>query len=283
MNEEFLIGLPDPTIIEELSFEVILAEMKADLIDRFPEISPVLALESSVAVKVMQVAAYRELLIRARINDAARANLLRYATVADLDHVGANASPPVARALSEDDERFRLRILLSAMARNVGSIYRYRLIALSASTQVRDAIAYRNGRDPAVNVAVLSTEVDGVAGAPLLATVTAALNVPENRMVNGEIRVRSAVTAVVNIAAALTIQAATPTTILAAAEAALRAAWATEGGLGRDLTLDWIKSRLLIPGVYGVAITAPLTSTVLPPYEAASIGTVTLTVAGEND
>ena len=73
MNEAFLAGLPDPAVIEELSFEAILAGMKADLIVRFPDIEPVLALESAVANKLMQVAAYRELLIRARINEAATA------------------------------------------------------------------------------------------------------------------------------------------------------------------------------------------------------------------
>ena len=282
MNEAFLAGLPDPAVVEELSFEAILAGMKADLIVRFPDIEPVLALESAVANKLMQVAAYRELLIRARINEAARSNLLRYATGTDLDHVGANASPPVARALDEDDERFRLRILLSSRARNTGSVYRYRLIALNASTEVRDAIAYREGRDPKVRVAVLSTAASGVAGAPLLSAVAAALALPENRMVNGEVEVRSAVTAVVNVVAALTVIPSTPPTIVATAEANLRAAWATEGGLGRDLTLDWIKSRLMVPGVYGVALSAPSTNTVLPPYEAASIGTVVLTVSGEN-
>lgn len=282
MNEAFLAGLPDPAVIEELSFEAILAGMKADLIVRFPDIEPVLALESAVANKLMQVAAYRELLIRARINEAARSNLLRYATGTDLDHVGANASPPVARALDEDDERFRLRILLSSMARNTGSTYRYRLIALNASTEVRDAIAYREGRDPKVWVAVLSTAASGVAGAPLLSAVAAALALPENRMVNGEVEVRSAVSAVVNVVAALTVTPSTPPSIVATAEANLRAAWAAEGGLGRDLTLDWIKSRLMVPGVYSVALSAPSTNTVLPPYEAASIGTVVLTVSGEN-
>jgi phage-related baseplate assembly protein len=169
------------------------------------------------------------------------------------------------------------------MARNTGSEARYRLVALNASPNVRDAIAYREGRDPTVKVAVLSTEPDGVADAELVQIVADALAQPQNRMVNGQVAVRSAVTAVVNITAALTILPATPrTTILPAAEQALRAAWATEGGLGRDITRDWVKARLLVPGVYAVNLSAPANDTTLPPYEAASIGTVTLTVAGEN-
>ena len=282
MTDPFLAGLPDPKVIEELSFEAIYDAMKADLITRFPDIAPILALESSAAVKVMQVAAYRELVLRARTNDAARANLLAYASGSDLDHVGANSSPSVARMPGEDDERFRSRILLTVAARNVGSEGRYELIALNTRTLVRDAIAYREGRDPTVKVALLSTDPTGVATQPLLDAVAAAFARPENRMVNGAVEVRSAVTSVVNIVASLTLVPGLPSTVLATAEASLRAAWLTEGGPGRDLTRDWIKSRLMLPGVYSVAISAPVADVIKPPFEAASIGTVTLTAAGEN-
>lgn len=281
IGADFLTGLPAPQVIEPLSFEAILAAMKADLADRFPDIGPILALESSAAVKVLQVAAYRELILRARINDAARANLLAYATDTDLDHVGANASPAVERMPDEDDERFRERVLLATLARNVGSVHFYRLVALSTSEEVRDAIAYRDGRDPTVHVALLSTEEDGVADAELIAAVQLAFDQPEIRMVNSDVVVRSAVTAVANITAVLTLlPAQNKAAVLANAEAALRAAWVAEGGLGRDLTLDWIRARLLIAGVYSVALTAPTASVVAPPHEAIAIGTVTLTAAG---
>jgi phage-related baseplate assembly protein len=282
MADPFLAGLPDPTVVEEISFEAILASMKTDLIGRFPAIEPILALESSASVKVMQVAAYREMLLRSRINFAARANLLAYATGSDLDHVGANASPPVVRMYQESDERFRMRILDAVGARNTGSIARYRFVAMSADIRVANAIAYREGRSPTVYVAILSTNTDGAADAALIATVQAAFDLPENRMVNGAVAVRSAVTAVVNIAASLTIVPGMPNTLAATAEKALRDAWAAEGGLGRDLTRDWIKARLQVPGVYSVAVSQPVADIIKPPYEAASLGTVTLTIAGEN-
>lgn len=283
MTDPFLSGLPDPTVIQEVSFEAILDAMKADLIARFPDIAPILSLESSAAVKVMQVAAYREMLLRSRINDAARANLLAYATGADLDHVGANASPPVLRMYQEDDERFRSRILLTTKARNTGSIYRYELVALNTDITIRSAKAYRIARDPTVYVALLSNSSDGVTPQSVIDEVEEAFDLPENRMVNGDVVVRSAVTSVVNISAALTITGNQPSTLLASAEAALRAAWQTEGGLGRDMTRDWIKARLQVPGVYSVALAAPAQDVIKPPFEAASIGTVTLTIAGENN
>lgn len=284
-TDPFLAGLPAPTVIEELSFESILSDMKTDLSVRFPDIAPVLALESSAAVKVLEACAYRELILRARTNDAARANLLAFATGADLDHVGANTSPPVARMFNEDDERFRSRILLETRARNVGSYYRYKAVALAADLVIRDAIAYRNPdnpRDPTVFVALLTTEPGGVANAALIAKVQALFDEPENRMANSDVVVVSAVTTVVDIVAEVVLTPGTPTTITEAIEANLRDAWLAEGGLGRDMTRDWLRSRMLLPGVYSVTLSAPAEDVIKPPTKAASIGTVTITVAGEN-
>ncbi|PJN94872.1 baseplate assembly protein, partial [Amaricoccus sp. HAR-UPW-R2A-40] len=81
--------LPPPDVVERLDFETILGAMKADLIARAPDLAPALALESEPAVKILEVAAYRELLLRARINDAARAVMIATATGADLDHLAA--------------------------------------------------------------------------------------------------------------------------------------------------------------------------------------------------
>jgi phage-related baseplate assembly protein len=281
-TDPFLAGLPDPTVIEEVDFTSILADMETDIIGRYPPVAPVLALESSATKKNLETVSYRETIIRARVNDAARANLVAFAEKGDLDHVGANASPPVQRMAGEGDERFRVRILLAVRSRNVGSVYRYRFVALSTSLLVKDAIAYRVGRDPTVYVALLSTAPDGVAEPSLIAQVQAQFDIDENRLLNSPVVVVSAVSSVVNIVAALTLIPGTPTTIIANAEAALRAAWAIEGGLGRDMTRQWIASRLQVAGVYSVNVTSPAEDVIKPSEKAASIGTVTLTVVGEN-
>lgn len=276
-----LTALPLPAVIQEPSFEAILSRMQADAGTRLPSLAPVLELETSVANILLETAAYGETLLRARVNDAARSDRLAYATGADLDHVGANSSPAVTRMPGEDDERFRQRILLATMARNAGSEERYRLIAMSTDLTVKDAIVYRVGRDPTIHVALLSTAPDGVAGAGLIDAVTVALNDPSNRVVNGTFVVVSAVTSIVNITATLTLLPNAPvSTTLAAAENALRTAWAAEGGLGRDITRDWVKARLMAAGsVYGVALGSPAVDIIVHPNEAASIGTVTLSAS----
>lgn len=283
MADPFLTGLPDPAVVEELDFEAIATAMETDLANRFPAIAPILNIESSATKKTVQTAAYREMLLRARVNDAARSNLLAFATGSDLDHVGANSSPPVARMTGESDERFRDRILLAVRSRNVGSVYRYKYVAMTVSVGVRDAIAYRVGRSPTVYVALLSTDSTGVASQSLIDAVQAEFDKDENRLLNSPVIVVSAVNTVVDIVAALTLTPGTPATILERAEAALRAAWAIEGGLGRDLTRQWIASRLMIAGVYSVTVSSPAVDAIKPPEKATAIGTVTLTVAGENN
>ena len=139
-----LTTLPAPRVVEALSYEAILAAAKADFAERLrphlPNIDEILQLESDPVVKLLESHAYRELLYRARVNDAALAHLLAFATGADLDHKGAFYG--LARLDGESDERYRRRIQLRvrALAGN-GTREHYELAALTASQSVRDAIA----------------------------------------------------------------------------------------------------------------------------------------------
>ena len=119
--------LPAPDVVEELDFETILAERKATLVSLYPEaeqaaIARTLTLESEPLVKLLEENAYREVMWRQRVNEAARAVMLPYAAGSDLDVLAANnntarlvitpandnAIPPVP-AVMESDSDFRLR------------------------------------------------------------------------------------------------------------------------------------------------------------------------------
>ncbi|OWF82507.1 baseplate J-like protein [Yersinia frederiksenii] len=87
--------LPAPDVVEKLDFETILTERKATLISLFPEeqqeaVARTLALESEPLTKLLEENAYREVIWRQRVNEAARANMLAYAVGHDLDVMAAN-------------------------------------------------------------------------------------------------------------------------------------------------------------------------------------------------
>jgi len=75
--------LPAPQVIATLSFEAIYADLLAGLQAMVPDFDA--TIESDPAVKLLQLVAYREMLIRAKINDAARAVMPAFAVGADLD------------------------------------------------------------------------------------------------------------------------------------------------------------------------------------------------------
>ncbi len=139
--------LPAPSLIEELSYERILSEMAADYLERNPDTT---LLESDPAMKVLETAAFRELLLRQDINERARQCLLAYAAGSNLEHLGAfygvaralldagdeNAIPPVPPTY-EPDASLRGRIQLAPEALSVaGPTRAYVFHALSAGRQM---------------------------------------------------------------------------------------------------------------------------------------------------
>lgn len=145
--------LPPPQVVEELDFEDILAQMKADLLELDSTLAEVLNSEAEPINKQLQISAYREMILRQRVNEAARAVMLAYAIKGDLDNLGAllgverlitnegdpDAVPPIPPTY-EEDEPFRQRILLSLDGLSVaGPARAYIYHALSVDGRVLDA------------------------------------------------------------------------------------------------------------------------------------------------
>lgn len=182
--------MPPPTIIDELDFEVILAELKTDLLERSPELAEVADLESEPVVKLLEVAAYRELVLRAQHNERLRALLLAYARGAELDHIGVTyylterleldpgepeSSPPVPPTMESDDD-YRRRILLAFDGWSTAGPERsYVYHALAADPLVKDATSITPARGE-VLITVLSREGNGEASLELIEAVQDATN-----------------------------------------------------------------------------------------------------------
>lgn len=155
-----LSGLAPPGIIETLDYEQIVTTMRDDLVERFPLIAGVIDLESEPARKLIEAFAYRELRLRARINDAARAVLLASSWGTNLDHLGALFA--TARQAGETDDRFRRRIQLAPEAFSVaGPEGAYQYHALTVAPWARDVSAVSR-RPGVVRVTVLKEGADPI-------------------------------------------------------------------------------------------------------------------------
>jgi phage-related baseplate assembly protein len=156
-----LTQLSPAALIEEIDAEVILAAQKAFVLARWEEVRQTrpdlpaldtLGLETEPMTMLLETFAYRETLLRALVNDKARAVLLAYATGTDLDHLGAlfatyrmvmvPASDGV-EAVMETDDRFRRRIQLAPEAFScAGPRGAYVYFALTLDPSIVDAHAF---------------------------------------------------------------------------------------------------------------------------------------------
>jgi phage-related baseplate assembly protein len=148
--------LTAPDIVETLDYETILAACKADVVARLATMGvnfDVTMIESDPVVKVLEVAAYREVLLRARVNSACRALMLAYAQGRDLDHKATDfeverrlmgyEDDQEAKPIYESDTELRRRVQLAPEAfSTAGARGAYIFHALSADPSIVDVWAF---------------------------------------------------------------------------------------------------------------------------------------------
>lgn len=282
VTEADINGLGRPAVIEALDYEAILTALMADANARFVAAGidyNVGALETDPVKIVLEAAAYREMLIRARVNDAAAANLIAYATGTDLDHLAAFYD--VVRLTGETDVALRARTILAIVARSPGgSAFHYENAARRADVRIRDVAVYKEEFWPIVHIAVLSSINGGVADQEMLDAVTAEVTSDQVRLVNDTIVVEGAVSQTVDIVGNVYLLPDTALSVFSGLEATVRAAWDAEAGIGFDLATTWIMARLHVPGVKRVELVSPIASVVPADNGAIALGTITLTMAG---
>ncbi len=250
-----LASLPTPAVIETLSFETIFTELQTEFQSRYPDYSALLA--SDPAVKLLEVAAYREVLLRNRINAAAKASLLAFATGSDLDHLAAFYG--VTRLLNENDEALRLRTRQRIIGfANAGGAAHYRYWALSASPEVAD-VEVDNPAPGQVRISVLAKGEDETVPNAVLAAVRAVVLRDDIRVLTDTVEVVPAELIPVTVAARLWLYPDAPMAAFDAIDARFREALAAQSGLGWDLTRSWIIGQLQRPGVHKVELLSPTT------------------------
>lgn len=274
--------LPVPDSVDALDYATIRDELVASLRDKDPDYDTLA--EADPGYKLLEIAAYREYLLRNRINTAVKSVMLAYAAGADLDNLSAlpwinqprkviseaepDATPPIPAVLESDDD-YRRRIQLSVESiSTAGPEGAYIFHALSAHELVKDASA----DSPApceVTVTVLLSEpqpsesVDNTDDTPaeVLAAVDNKLNDDSIRPLTDQLTVRQADLIDYEIDATLYFQPGPDRQIaLEAAQNAIDDYIAANFRLGNDIELSGIYAALHQPGVQRVDLRHPTAS-----------------------
>jgi phage-related baseplate assembly protein len=286
-----LSGLTPPDVIETLDYETIVTEMRDDLVARFPAITGVIDLESEPARKLIEAFAYREMLLRARINDAARSALLASSYGSNLDHLAAlfatqrmQVEDATGVLVVEDDDRLRRRVQLAPEAFSVaGPEGAYVYHALTAAPWARDATAIMTtpGR---VRVTMLRAGPDPVPSLTERETVRLSLIDNDVRPLTDMVEVLGPQVYRVSVEAKLTLYPGPDGNVVHQRALTALTEWmATNRMLGMNLRRSAIFSKLHVEGVHSVDLVTPAADIVLGPTEVYALDAMTITVAALRD
>lgn len=268
MSSVDLSRLPAPQVLESLDFEEVYHEELGRFRDYMGDDWNALV-ESDPVTKLLELAAFRRLQNRGRVNDAAKSLLLAFAAGSDLDHLAANvnlkrlvvqaedldAIPPVQELLEADDAlRERTQLVYEGLT-TAGPRNSYILHARSASGLVADATA-ESPAPAEVVVTVLALDGSGMASTELLATVNAHLSDEDVRPLGDRLTVQSAEILFYSIEAVIYLQGDGPENEAILAESRRRlAGWVNpRRRLGVVVARSGIDAQLHISGVERVEL-----------------------------
>ena len=308
MTQIDLSQYPPPEVLESLSFEAILTEIKAEFISQFPtdsieaaergvpsqaEVSMTLTVEGNLVLKTLQAYAYHALIMRQRVNDAAKATMLTEATGTDLDNLASfygvqrnivipgdeTAVPPVD-PVYEGDEVFRRRIIPAVDGfSTAGPVKAYQYWA-STVPGVKDS-AVTSPVPGQVLVSILTYEGDGVPTAEILSDVEAVLSHEDIRPLTDQVIVQAGTVQDYTVTAQIYLYGGNDQTIvLAAAEAAVAAYVDDVKRLGFDVTRSGLFRALHQAGVQNVVLTSPAADLVMGETEAGNCTAINITFGG---
>jgi len=262
-------------VLEALSYEAYLGRDRAELQARWEArrvANPLLPafdtlfLESDPSSVILEVGAYREMLLRGRVNDAIRSLTLAGAFGPALDHIGATYYRTIRRD-GEDDETYRQRLALAPEAwSTAGPVGAYVFWGLSASPDVVDIAVYSEDEGvclaPRIRAVVLGNPLahtppgDGTASPALLATVQAALRRSDIRPAGDLVTTESAVPLPFDLSVTLTVRSGVSAALVAEQARARLAAycngrlrWAGDGVSGPVMLIGRTFSVETLAGV----------------------------------
>ncbi|WP_459614359.1 baseplate assembly protein [Bordetella sp. 2513F-2] len=295
--------LPAPLVVEQLDYERLLEARKARIIalfaaDEQTAVAGALALESEPMTILVQENTERELILRQRVNDAARAVLLAFAKGSDLEHIAAeygvsrltiksadpNTMPPTPAVMEEDEDlRDRAQLAWEGLS-TAGPRGAYEFHARSAHGLVADASAI--SPEPCdIVVSVLSREGDGTASEEVLSAVRAALSDEDVRPLGDRVTVQSSQIIQYNVVARLYLkgngpgQEVTQQTAISACAAYVQ----RPRRQGVSIWRSALTAALHVEGVDHLELLEPATDILLDSTQAGTCMSLNVTIAEQGN
>jgi len=286
--------IPAPDIVEGIDYKVILSEMVEQLRTLDPAFTALV--ESDPAWKILEVAAYREMLLRQRVNDAARAVMLAFATGNDLAQLGAifgvvrktitpaepDAIPPVAAVMEGDaDFRYRITLALEGLS-TAGPEGAYLFHALKSSSVKHASIVGPPTIEPGeVLVTLLGTTDSGAVSGSVVDEVAEILNDENVRPLTDHVTVQSAIIESFTVEATIyTFSGPDSAVVIEQARKAVQAVANDRHKIGYDIPRSAIIAALHVPGVNKVVLAQPAADIVCDHERAAYCTGINLTHGG---
>lgn len=156
--------LPEMKVLEDLDSEELITTRMTQFVNLWKSNDPPAAANYDVEnlefdpIRIVQECnAYFELLLRDRVNQAAKAVTLAFGSDEDLDAIASRYPGGVPRQSGEDDDSYRTRIWLSPNTLSPHGTYEaYVFWALTAVPSLRDATAYADRGTPNVTVTLMA-------------------------------------------------------------------------------------------------------------------------------
>ncbi|OYW56780.1 MAG: hypothetical protein B7Y80_01470 [Hyphomicrobium sp. 32-62-53] len=290
-----LSGLPSPAVVQLPDFAALVAQRKADVVARVrsidPEIADVLeatlAIEGELITKLIESGAYRQTIHYQRVNDAARAVMLAFATGTDLEALGhyygvtrmlVTAATANAPAVYESDNRLRTRIQLAPEAFSTAGArgaYIFHTMAVDASIR---AVGIDRPTPGAVHIFPLVAAGNGTPSDDLLARVRLRLAGDSVRPLTDMVQVLAPQIIPFSVDLALEVAAGPDLNLVrTTAEARVRSYLATRHAPGVAVHVSAISAAAHVAGVERVTVTSPLVDLTPSDRAAAYASAVTVT------
>jgi phage-related baseplate assembly protein len=277
-----LSALPAPAVVEVLDFAAYKAAYLAVLKSTLADVGitwDMDAIEADPGSAMAESTGYREMLVRGRVNDAARAVMLAYATGTDLDNLAALYK--VGRLAGEADDQLRSRTQIAPEALSVaGPKGAYVFHARQVSAAIVDVNVW-SPSPGVVHVIPLVAAGNGVPDDATIAAVQVALNDDYVRPLTDAVSVLKARLLPATISASLFMsRGPDPATVQAAALASLNLYLAARRMVGATVYAKGIETALMVGGVDDLELASPA-GNLTPAYDqvvSPAIGAVVVAV-----